>query len=92
MRFNTTEAEIREANPILPAELSTLPPGMPMQIPIYYQPFVGQFLPDIARPPVCLWTRSVGFDTVEFCQQPAWLAEKLYRRGGGITKIGRRAG
>ena len=36
-RFNTTESEIRKANPIIPDD-ATMPPGMPMQIPIYYRP------------------------------------------------------
>ncbi len=40
-RFNTTEAAIREANPIIPPVVSTLPQGLPMQIPIYYLPFWG---------------------------------------------------
>ena len=48
-RFNTTEREIREANPNIPAEVTTMPPGMPMKIPIYYEPFWGspyEILPD----------------------------------------------
>ncbi|MBN2387285.1 MAG: LysM peptidoglycan-binding domain-containing protein [Anaerolineales bacterium] len=48
-RFNTTIAEIRTANPQIPLDASTMPPGMPMQIPIYYLPLWGtpfQILPD----------------------------------------------
>ena len=37
-RFNTTVDEIREANPIIPLDATTMPPGMPMKIPIYYLP------------------------------------------------------
>jgi len=47
--FNTSIAEIREANPIIPEDVTTLPPGMPMKIPIYYAPLWGtsyQILPD----------------------------------------------
>jgi len=47
--FNTTVAEILKANPIIPANATTLPPGMPMKIPIYYTLFWGsqyQVLPD----------------------------------------------
>jgi murein DD-endopeptidase MepM/ murein hydrolase activator NlpD len=47
--FNTTVSEIMEANPIIPETATTLPPGMPMQIPIYYLPLWGtsfQILPD----------------------------------------------
>ena len=36
-RFNTTQSEILKANPIIPAVTTTLPPGMPMKIPIYYR-------------------------------------------------------
>src|SRR5688572_29380166 len=35
-RFNTTVEEIMEANPIIPLDATTMPPGMPMKIPIYY--------------------------------------------------------
>lgn len=48
-RFNTTVEEIRTANPIVPEDASTMPPGMPMQIPIYYRPLWGtphQMIPD----------------------------------------------
>ncbi len=48
-RFNTTEAEIRRTNPIIPGDATTMPPGMPMQIPIYYRPLWGtpfQIIPD----------------------------------------------
>jgi len=74
VRFNTTVAEIREANPIIPDSATTMPPGLPMQIPIYYQPFWGSaylILPDsyfINGP------AQVGFDTQAFVsQQPGWL-------------------
>lgn len=48
-RFNTTELEIRAANPSIPEDATTMPPGMPMQIPIYYRPLWGtdyKILPD----------------------------------------------
>jgi len=48
-RFNTTIDEIRRANPIIPDDATTMPPGMPMQIPIYYRPLWGtpfQIIPD----------------------------------------------
>jgi len=73
-RFNTSIAEIRAANPILPQNVTTLPPGMPMQIPIYYLPLWGtsyQILPDalfVDGP------AQVGFDTRAFIDsQPGWL-------------------
>src|SRR3989304_8577129 len=47
--FNTRVEEIRAANPVIPQDATTLPPGMPMKIPIYYAPLWGspfKILPD----------------------------------------------
>jgi len=74
VRFNTTVEEILEANPFIPQSATTMPPGMPMKIPIYYTPFWGtpfKILPDslfINGP------AQIGFDTAEFiASQPGWL-------------------
>ncbi|MCK4490697.1 MAG: LysM peptidoglycan-binding domain-containing protein, partial [Anaerolineales bacterium] len=40
-RFNTTVEEILAENPIIPESATTLPPGLPMQIPIYYEALWG---------------------------------------------------
>jgi murein DD-endopeptidase MepM/ murein hydrolase activator NlpD len=73
VRFNTTEREIRENNPVIPKDVTTLPPGFPMKIPIYYRSLWGspyQILPD--------WLFINGpaerdFDTVAFVNsQPGW--------------------
>jgi LasA protease len=72
--FNTTVSEIRQANPILPAEVTTLPPGLPMKIPIYYEALWGspfKILPDdlFVNGPA-----QRGFDAVAFVNsQPGWL-------------------
>lgn len=72
--FNTTIEEIREANPIIPAEVTTLPPGMPMKIPVYFAPLWGspyQILPDshFVNGPL-----QVGFDPQAFIEEhPGWL-------------------
>ena len=75
-RFNTTIDEIRSANPQIPADATTMPPGMPMKIPIYYLPFWGtpfQILPDsqfINGP------AAIGFDTKTFvASHPGWLKD-----------------
>jgi LasA protease len=77
-RFNTTEAEILEANPFIPAGATTMPPGMPMKIPIYYLPLWG---PSYLILPDSLFINGpaqVGFDTTEFVSRyPGWL--KYYR-------------
>lgn len=74
VRFNTSVEEILAANPFIPESATTMPPGMPMQIPIYYLPLWGsqfQILPDslfINGP------AQVGFDTEAFVStQPGWL-------------------
>jgi murein DD-endopeptidase MepM/ murein hydrolase activator NlpD len=74
VRFNTTEQEIRQANPIIPDTATTMPPGMPMKIPIYYLPLWGssfQILPDslFVNGP-----NQVNFNTREYLAgQPGWL-------------------
>ena len=72
--FNTQVAEIRQANPIIPEDVTTLPPGMPMRIPIYYAPLWGspyQILPDslFVNGPA-----QVDFDVAAFVEDhPGWL-------------------
>jgi len=73
--FNTTLEELREANPDLPATVTTLPKGFPLQVPAYYSPLTGkpfQILPDsefIAGP------SAIGFDLRrEIQRRPGFLA------------------
>ncbi|OGO59225.1 MAG: hypothetical protein A2029_15675 [Chloroflexi bacterium RBG_19FT_COMBO_47_9] len=72
--FNTTVEEILSANSFIPTDATTMPPGMPMKIPIYYQPFWGsqyQLIPDslFVNGPT-----QVDFDTSAFVAlQPGWL-------------------
>ncbi len=79
VRFNTTEREIRAANPVIPLDATTMPPGMPMRIPIYYEPLWGtpyQIIPDslFVNGPA-----QVGFDAEAFVrEQPGWF--KFYHR------------
>ena len=93
-RFNTTVQEIRAANPIIPDSATTMPPGMPMKIPIYYRPLWGttfQIIPDslfINGP------AQLNFDTVAFVdRQPGWLKNRIEfaggenRRGGEIINF-----
>jgi len=74
IRFNTTVEEIREANSFIPEDATTMPPGMPMQMPIYYRPLWGtpyQILPDAA---FVNGPNAVTFDTRAFIiQQQGWL-------------------
>jgi hypothetical protein len=73
-RFNTSVEAILEANTFIPASATTMPPGMPMKIPIYYLPLWGspyRIIPDslfINGP------AQVGFDTQDFVNtHPGWL-------------------
>jgi LasA protease len=76
LRFNTTVQEIRAANTFIPASATTMPPGMPMKIPIYYLPLWGspyQILPDsqFVNGPA-----QVDFNTQEYiASQPGWLKD-----------------
>lgn len=73
-RFNTSVNEILAANTFIPSTATTMPPGMPMQIPIYYLPMWGpqyQILPDslYGNGPA-----QSGFDIMEYvAQYPGWL-------------------
>lgn len=86
-RFNTSIPELREANPIIPENVTTLPPGMPMKIPIYYVPLWGtpyQILPDshfINGP------HQLDFDTSAFLNgKPGWLGHYVgYASGENRT-------
>ncbi|MFZ6031089.1 MAG: LysM peptidoglycan-binding domain-containing protein [Chloroflexota bacterium] len=94
VRFNTSIDEIRAANPIIPADATTMPPGMPMKIPIYYTTFWGsayQILPDSLYPN---GPAQVGFNTDEFViSQPGWLryyteyASGATRNGAAIVEL-----
>ena len=71
--FNTTVEEIRQENEVLPATTSTLPPGLPLKIPIYYQALWGssyQIMPD------CLYPNGPAqsdFDVIEYVNdRPGW--------------------
>ncbi|TLN09989.1 LysM peptidoglycan-binding domain-containing protein, partial [bacterium] len=91
--FNTNEKEIRAANSVLPEHVTTLPTGLPLKIPIYYEPFWGssfQVLPDslFVNGPA-----QVGFDVIAYVnEQPGWLknasqyVDEQQRRGGEIIE------
>ena len=93
VRFNTTVDEILQFNAFIPRTATTMPPGMPMKIPIYYLPLWGspyQILPD------SLYTNGpaqVGFDVQAFVDsQPGWLkgysayVADANRSGAGIIE------
>ncbi|MEP6896792.1 MAG: LysM peptidoglycan-binding domain-containing protein, partial [Chloroflexota bacterium] len=81
-RFNTTVDQIMQANPIIPADATTMPPGLPMKIPIYYVPLWGtayQSLPDYV---FVNGPAQIGFSTSAFvASTTGWL--KDYRAYAG---------
>ena len=92
-RFNTTVDEIRQANPIIPADATTLPEGLPMQIPIYYQALWGspyQIIPDSL---FVYGPNGRDFNTIAFVDShPGWLKDYTFyvagedRRGGELVQ------
>ncbi|MBM3180503.1 MAG: LysM peptidoglycan-binding domain-containing protein [Chloroflexi bacterium] len=83
LRFNTSVEEILSANPQIPLDTTTMPPGMPMKIPIYYlalwaSPF--QIIPDHA---FVNGPTSSGFNTAAFVESyPGWLRKhRVYANG-----------
>ena len=86
-RFNTTVAEIQANNPVLPQTTTTLPPGLPLKIPIYYLPLWGspyQIIPDylFVNGPA-----QIPFDTIDFVSKTdGWLKKyRVYAYGGWRT-------
>lgn len=82
-RFNTSEEEILVNNPVIPHNVSVLPPGMPMQIPIYYLPLWGsqfQIIPDSA---FVNGPAGIEFDIQSYVDAyPGWLKEHRDYAGG----------
>ncbi len=82
-RFNTSVEEIFQANQQIPRDATTMPPGMPMRIPIYYRALWGspfQIIPDHA---FVNGPADIGFNTAAFvANQPGWLKDyRVYVSG-----------
>ena len=74
VHFNTTVDEILSANSFIPTNATTLPPGMPMKIPIYYLPFWGSPYPIIPDSLFVNGPAQAGFDTPSFVSKTfGWL-------------------
>ena len=73
-RFNTSLEEIMDSNPDIPPDATTMPPGMPMMIPIYYRALWSssfKIFPDTA---FVNGPEVVGFNTPAFvASHPGWL-------------------
>ncbi len=74
--FNTSEDEIREANPQLPGDMTTLPPGFPLKVPSYYVPLTGSPFKILPDSEVVNGPTAVGFDIrSEILKRPGFLSE-----------------
>ncbi len=72
-RFNTTEKEIRQANPVLPEHTTTLPQGLPLQIPIYYRSGWGSSYRILADAQFVNGPAQKGFTARSYTdRQPGW--------------------
>jgi murein DD-endopeptidase MepM/ murein hydrolase activator NlpD len=73
--FNTAVEEILAANPDLPGDVTTLPPGYPMQIPTYYVPLTGSSFHILPDSEVIYGPSAVDFDIEsEIRRLPGYLA------------------
>ncbi|MGA7193793.1 MAG: LysM peptidoglycan-binding domain-containing protein [Anaerolineales bacterium] len=93
-RFNTTVQEIMAANPIIPADATTMPPGLPMKIPIYYRELWGTSFKSIPDNAFVNGPTLIGFDTSAFvASHSGWLKDYVgyvaseggYRTGAEIV-------
>jgi LasA protease len=88
VHFNTRVEEILAANPIIPLDATTMPPGMPMKIPIYYLPLWGssyQIIPDslfINGP------EQVNFNSSAYVNQTAGWLKNYTAYASGQTRSG----
>ena len=90
-RFNTSVEEIREANPIIPLDATTMPPGFPMKIPIYYLPLWGTAYQSIPDHAFVNGPAQIGFSTSAFVATTSgWLKDyQVY--AGEKTRTGAEA-
>ncbi len=88
-RFNTSVNEIMAANPIIPTDATTMPPGFPMKIPIYYRALWAnpyKIMPDAA---FVNGPMQIGFNTSAFVEsQPGWLKNYHAYAGTGDLQTG----
>lgn len=82
-RFNTTMAEIMAANPIIPQDATTMPPGFPMKIPIYYRALWANAFKIIPDAAYVDGPASIGFNTSAFvASRPGWWKNYVAYAGG----------
>ena len=90
-RFNTTEKDIRAANPVLPEHTTTLPQGLPLRIPIYYRNSWGSQFRILADAQFVNGPADKGFSARSYTdRQPGWFkyfntwSNNANQRGGEL--------
>lgn len=83
LRFNTSVDEILTANSFIPRTATTMPQGMPMQIPIYYRALWGTSFQSIPDHAFVNGPGNAGFNTAAFVEsQAGWLKNYTYYVAG----------
>ena len=90
-RFNTTIDEILAANPIIPQDATTMPPGMPMKIPIYYLPLWGTTFQSIPDQAFVNGPAQIGFSTTAFVEATSGWFKNYRVYAGDETRTGAEA-
>ncbi len=82
-RFNTTVGEIMESNPVIPQDATTMPPGFPMKIPIYYLPLWGTAYQSIPDHAFVNGPAQIGFSTSAYLASTTgwWKSYRAYAGG-----------
>ena len=75
-RFNTSTAEIMEANPLIPPNATTMPPGFPMRIPVYFRSLWGSAFQIVPDSGFVNGPEQIGFNTAAYvAARPGWLKD-----------------
>jgi len=81
--FNTSVPEIMAANPIIPNGATTMPPGLPMKIPIYYKALWARPFKIVPDAVFVNGPAQVGFSTSAFVDSKSgWLKNYVTYAGG----------
>ncbi|MCH7589118.1 MAG: LysM peptidoglycan-binding domain-containing protein [Chloroflexi bacterium] len=75
--FNTSIAEILDANPEVPTDLTTLPKGLPLRIPAYLLPLTGSDFHVIPDSELVNGPSALSFN----------VAEEIQKRSGYLSKL-----
>jgi phage tail protein X len=77
IRFGITVDDILAANPAIPHDVTTLPPGLPMRIPAYFLPLLGSPFHILPDSEVVNGPSAVAFD----------LEDEIRRRAGFLSNL-----